>query len=90
MINGTIFRNVKKCTRCIFTTVDPEKGEKRKDGEPLKTLKEIRVSSDPEVREAHNSLPYGGPYYGILLGVNDTGETINLEDEVKVIRQSKN
>ena len=86
MINGTIFRNVKKCTRCIFTTVDPDKGEKRKDGEPLKTLKEIRVSSDPEVREAHN----GAPYYGIFLGINHTGETINQEDDVKVIRQSKN
>ena len=87
MINETILRNVKKCTRCIFTTVDPNKGEKRKDGEPLKTLKEIRVSSDPEVKEAHGN---GAPYYGIFLGVNHTGDTIHQEDHVKVIRQSKN
>ena len=32
MINGVIFRNVRYCTRCIFTTVDPNKGEKRRDG----------------------------------------------------------
>jgi len=24
--------------RCVMTTVDPEKGTKREDGEPLKTL----------------------------------------------------
>lgn len=32
------FDLVKPCTRCIFTTVDPLRGERRSDGEPLKTL----------------------------------------------------
>ena len=38
-IGKTIFRNVKPCTRCIFTTVDPETGKKNPKVEPLKTLK---------------------------------------------------
>ena len=28
----------KACVRCVFTTVDPERGERAADGEPLKTL----------------------------------------------------
>lgn len=32
------FDLVKPCTRCVFTTVDPLRGERRDDGEPLKTL----------------------------------------------------
>lgn len=30
------------CTRCSLTTVDPDKGVKSKDGEPLKTLRTFR------------------------------------------------
>lgn len=32
------FDAVKGCTRCLFTTVDPETGLKRPDLEPLRTL----------------------------------------------------
>lgn len=39
----TIFKAVKPCTRCIFTTVDPETGVKDANGEPLKTLKTYRM-----------------------------------------------
>lgn len=38
-IGNVVFKNVKPCTRCIFTTVDPETGLKNKKTEPLKTLK---------------------------------------------------
>ena len=41
-INGTVFRNSKGCTRCTYTTVNPDYGTKEKDGEPLKTLKSFR------------------------------------------------
>ena len=41
-INGTVFRNSKGCTRCVYTTVNPDIGTKEKDGEPLKTLKSFR------------------------------------------------
>ena len=36
------FDAVKPCTRCIFTTVDPDGGVRREDGEPLNTLKDYR------------------------------------------------
>lgn len=32
------FDVVKPCTRCVFTTVDPERGERDPSGEPLRTL----------------------------------------------------
>jgi uncharacterized protein YcbX len=38
-IGQVVFRNIKPCTRCIFTTVDPETGVKSPSIEPLKTLK---------------------------------------------------
>lgn len=37
-IGGIEFDLVKPCTRCIFTTVDPLRGERSADGEPLRTL----------------------------------------------------
>ncbi|XP_063704775.1 mitochondrial amidoxime-reducing component 1-like [Culicoides brevitarsis] len=39
----TTFRAVKPCTRCIFTTIDPETGVKDPNGEPLKTLRTYRM-----------------------------------------------
>lgn len=39
------FDVVKPCTRCVFTTVDPQSGERRSDGEPLQTLKDYRRSA---------------------------------------------
>ncbi|MBN1210123.1 MAG: MOSC domain-containing protein [Myxococcaceae bacterium] len=33
---------VKPCARCVFTTVDPETGVKDLDGEPLRTLTQLR------------------------------------------------
>lgn len=42
---GTVeFDIVKPCTRCIFTTVDPQRGERDANGEPLKTLTTYRRS----------------------------------------------
>ena len=40
---GTMtFDVVKPCARCLMTTIDPETGIKRSDGEPLKTLAQYR------------------------------------------------
>lgn len=40
---GTIeFAAVKPCTRCVFTTIDPETAQRADDGEPLATLKTYR------------------------------------------------
>jgi len=38
-VGDVILRNLKSCTRCILTTVNPETGIKSTKLEPLKTLK---------------------------------------------------
>lgn len=38
-IGDAVFRNVKPCTRCILTTVDPNTGIMSKDREPLRSLR---------------------------------------------------
>ncbi|GJQ83431.1 hypothetical protein Trydic_g14211 [Trypoxylus dichotomus] len=37
-IGDAVFRNVKPCTRCVFTTIDPEAAVLSKERQPLKTL----------------------------------------------------
>lgn len=43
-IGDVIFKTVRPCTRCIFTTVDPETGTKNPKVEPLKTLKRLSLN----------------------------------------------
>ncbi|XP_037775397.1 mitochondrial amidoxime reducing component 2-like isoform X1 [Penaeus monodon] len=69
-IGNTLFRNVKPCSRCIFTTIDYETGKKDANMEPLRTLRSYRCV------EGDNS-----PHFGINLGVDITG-TINEGDAV--------
>jgi uncharacterized protein YcbX len=38
------FEALKPCTRCVFTTVDPETGQRDPAGEPLRTLRTYRRS----------------------------------------------
>ncbi|AGR58122.1 MAG TPA: MOSC domain-containing protein [Salmonella bongori] len=45
-IGDVIFDVVKPCSRCIFTTVSPEKGQKHPSGEPLVTLQSFRTAQD--------------------------------------------
>lgn len=45
-IGAVRFDVVKTCTRCAFTTVDPERGERDPRGEPLRTLKTYRRTED--------------------------------------------
>lgn len=45
-IGDVIFDVAKPCSRCIFTTVSPEKGQKHSSGEPLATLQTFRTASD--------------------------------------------
>ena len=40
------FEVAKACTRCVFTTVDPVRGERDPDGEPLRTLIGYRRTAD--------------------------------------------
>lgn len=39
-VGDVIMRNVKECTRCIMTTLNPENGIPSSDREPLKTLEQ--------------------------------------------------
>ncbi|AMC33427.1 MOSC domain-containing protein [Janthinobacterium sp. B9-8] len=41
-IGEVIFNFIKPCERCVFTTIDPETGEKSSDQEPLRTLVKYR------------------------------------------------
>lgn len=45
-IGDVIFDVVKPCSRCIFTTISPEKGQKHPSGEPLSTLQSFRTALD--------------------------------------------
>ena len=40
------FEVAKACTRCVFTTVDPLRGERDPEGEPLRTLITYRRAAD--------------------------------------------
>lgn len=61
-IGGIEFDVVKACTRCVFTTVDFERGERDPAGEPLRTLTTYRRTPDG-VTFGQNLIPRGS---GIL------------------------
>uniref|UniRef100_A0A914VQQ5 MOSC domain-containing protein n=1 Tax=Plectus sambesii TaxID=2011161 RepID=A0A914VQQ5_9BILA len=70
------FLNVKPCTRCVLVLVDPEKGTKAENNEPLKTLRAYRSAP------AKDRAQYGySPFFGIHLGVDRTGN-VNVGDTV--------
>ncbi|MFA9440960.1 MOSC domain-containing protein [Uliginosibacterium sp. sgz301328] len=54
------FTMAKRCSRCVFTTVDPETGEKSADQQPLRALTEHRRSDD-------------GVMFGVNLIAENTG-----------------
>ncbi|CAH0560989.1 unnamed protein product [Brassicogethes aeneus] len=70
-IGDVVLRNVKECTRCIFTTVNPDTAQRSSDREPLKTLETYRLSEGP----------YKTPVMGINAGVRRTG-LIHVGDTV--------
>ncbi|WP_432719604.1 MOSC domain-containing protein [Jeongeupia wiesaeckerbachi] len=45
-IGDVVLRMVKPCERCVFTTIDPDTGEKSADQEPLRTLAKRRKGED--------------------------------------------
>ncbi|EMH4162168.1 YcbX family protein [Pluralibacter gergoviae] len=45
-IGEVVFDVVKPCSRCIFTTVSPERGQKHPSVEPLATLQTFRTAQD--------------------------------------------
>lgn len=68
------FEIINACSRCIFTTIEPTTGQKNKDQEPLKTLKNFRQDTNGEVYFGQNLIPL------------NTGQ-IKIGDSVKVIHK---
>lgn len=79
-IGDVIFKNVKPCARCIFTTVDPETGKKDPQVEPLKTLKSYRQITDPLLRPSVGE----SPILGIHLALRGSTGTVRLGDPIYV------
>jgi len=57
-IGAIEFEVAKACTRCVFTTVDFERGERDPDGEPLRTLATYRRTAEG-VTFGQNLIPRG-------------------------------
>lgn len=53
-IGDVIFRVAKPCARCVMITVDPARGERRPDGEPMKTLLGYRKREGNQVHFGQN------------------------------------
>ena len=70
-IGAVEFDAVKPCTRCVFTTVDVQRGEFDPSGEPLRTLKTYRRSGD-------------GITFGMNLIARGTG-TLRVGDAVTLL-----
>jgi len=51
------FKVSKPCERCIFTTVNPQSGDKHLQQEPLRTLKSFRRNHNGEVLFGQNLIP---------------------------------
>ena len=69
-IGDVEFDAVKRCTRCVFTTVDPVAGARRDDGEPLNILKDYRRTPDG-ITFGMNLIPRLGPRSTGTLRVGD-------------------
>ena len=72
-IGEVVFDVAKPCSRCIFTTVSPERGQKHPSGEPLETLKRFRTAQDN-----------GDVDFGQNLIARNSG-VIRVGDEVEVL-----
>ncbi|MDO6445201.1 YcbX family protein [Colwellia sp. 1_MG-2023] len=51
------FEVVKPCSRCVFTTIDPNNAEKHPNQEPLSTLKSYRQVAKGDVMFGQNIIP---------------------------------
>jgi len=70
------FRNFKPCSRCVFTTINPDTGVKD-NIEPLKTLRSFRQTKDPFWRKVIKD----SPMLGMNLSIDRCGR-INVGDPV--------
>ncbi len=71
-IGGAVFEVVAPCSRCVFTTVDPQRGEASADREPFRSLAGFRRDDSGKV------------HFGQHLVPRITG-TVRLGDRVEVL-----
>jgi len=71
-VGEVVFDAVKPCSRCVLTTVDPQTGIRRGDGQPLKMLSQYRRAP-------------GGVMFGMNLIPRSPG-TIRLNDPVECVK----
>ena len=71
-IGDVIFDVAKPCSRCIFTTVSPEKGQKHPSGEPLATLQRFRTALD------NGDVDFGQNLIARNSGVIRTGDEVEI------------
>lgn len=71
-IGDVVFDVAKPCSRCIFTTVSPEKGQKHPSGEPLATLQRFRTALD------NGDVDFGQNLIARNSGVIRTGDEVEV------------
>jgi len=72
-VNGLEFDLVKACSRCVFTTIDPQTGTKDPGLEPLRTLSNFRRRPEGGVLFGQNAIPRGE-------GVHERGAELEVLD----------
>ncbi|MDN3577067.1 MOSC domain-containing protein [Chitinimonas viridis] len=70
-IGGVVFENLKPCSRCLFTTVDPDTATPAADRQPLETLNNYRRTED-------------GTMFGVNLVARSLGR-LQLGDAVELV-----
>lgn len=71
-IGDVIFDAVKPCSRCIFTTISPEKGQKHPSAEPLSTLQSFRTNP------ANGDVDFGQNLIARNSGVIRVGDEVEI------------
>ncbi|XP_014297400.1 mitochondrial amidoxime-reducing component 1 [Microplitis demolitor] len=79
-IGDVIFRNIRPCTRCLHTTIDPNEGVKHPKMEPLVTLRKYRNVQDPALRRFTGD----SPVMGIHLGLKGPSGNVKIGDPIYV------
>jgi uncharacterized protein YcbX len=71
-IGNVEFEGARACSRCVFTTIDPDTGEKDADREPLRTLGTYRKRKEGGIFFGQNLIPRGA-------GTIHVGDPVTIE-----------
>lgn len=69
---------IKHCSRCVFTTVIMDTGEKDSSGQPLKTLKEYRMVNGKGEKLYKESPIFSNDFVPIKYGEVKIGDTVYM------------